>query len=219
MNAITNGVIISGIIITLVILWLSLRRYEGYFSEKKLFLSFLAGMAMGFVVIVIEFLTSEINLLMAILVFPTIEQLSKLMILNYRAYREKRDAPIYGLAVGLGFGAIFVPISALVMIKGQVLDISFILASLLGGLAIIFLHGVTGSMLGYGVCYMDGERRWQYFALSVIATIPVRPILVIPFSIIYMAAVILLAYAVIIYLYATPKLLVLALPRKERRRK
>lgn len=218
-TAIVNGVIISGIVVTLFIMWFSLRKYEGYFSEKKLFLSFLAGIAMGFVIIIIEFLTSSASSIVIFLLFPLMEQLSKLMILNHRTFREKKDTPIYGLAVGLGFGSIFVPISTLVFLRGKVPELTFAVVSIIIGLALIFLHGATGSMIGYGIGYMGGERKWYYFFLSVIAVMPVRPIMAIPTGTVYVATSIVLVYGVIIYTYAVSKLLLLALPRKERRLK
>ncbi|MCD6411050.1 MAG: protease PrsW [Thermoplasmata archaeon] len=217
-TAIVNGVIISSIVVTLFIMWFSLRKFEGYFSEKKLFLSFLAGIAMGFVVIIIEFLTSSASSIVIFLLFPLMEQLSKLMILNYRTFREKKDTPIYGLAVGLGFGSIFVPISTLVFFRGKVPELTFAAMSIIIGLALIFLHGATGSMIGYGIGYMGGERKWYYFFLSVIAVMPVRPITVIPTGTAYVASIV-LVYGVIIYTYAVSKFLLLALPRRERRLK
>lgn len=218
-TALTNGVIIAGIVTTLLILWFSLRRYEGYFSEKKLFLSFLAGIAVGFVVVVLEFLTSGVSIVIAIIAFPLIEQLSKLMILNYKVFRGGKDTPIYGLAVGLGFGAIFIPISTLVALKGQTLDIASAVAAFLAGFALIFLHGATGSVVGYGVGYMEGEKKWKYFVLAVLITVPARLILIAPIKTLYVASSILLIYALIFYLYVTFKFLVLALPRKERKRR
>jgi len=90
--------------------------------------------------------------------------------------------------------------------------------SIIIGLALIFLHGATGSMIGYGIGYMGGERKWYYFFLSVIAVMPVRPITVIPTGTAYVASIV-LVYGVIIYTYAVSKFLLLALPRRERRLK
>lgn len=221
MNSLPTGIVFAGIIVTLIILWYSLRRYEGHFSERKLFLSFLAGIAMGFVIIVLEFVTSDVGLLYIIL-FPAVEQFSKLMIMNLKTFQKKREAPFYGLSIGLGFGAIFVPLSTLMITTAMGTDVLFLIISLLFGIGVVLFHGATGCMLGYGVASIDERKKWRYLVLAILAGIPIAGLefgllfIKEPFAS-YIGGVVPL-YGALLYWRVTDRFLPLALKRRERRK-
>ena len=94
-----------GIIPALVILYFSLKGYEGQYKEKNMFISFLIGIIAGFISVIIEQVTIGVGIFFIVL-FPLLEQLFKTIFLNIRRLQEKQVTIIYGLTLGLGFGSV-----------------------------------------------------------------------------------------------------------------
>ncbi|MCK5113117.1 MAG: protease PrsW, partial [Thermoplasmatales archaeon] len=63
-----------GIIPALILLYISLKGYEGHYKDKNIFLTFVVGLIAGFVSVLLETFTIGIGILFIIL-FPVIEQL------------------------------------------------------------------------------------------------------------------------------------------------
>jgi len=149
-NFIPQTSLFIGIIPALIILYIGLKGYEGHFKDKLIFLTFIVGIIIGFISAVIElFTTRGIGLIIYIILFPVLEQLSKTIVLNLGRFQEKQETTIYGLSLGLGFGSVFTP-AAIIMGNFQEINVAFI-AAIIGSFGIILFHASTGAIIGYGV--------------------------------------------------------------------
>ncbi len=167
---ITTGAIIFGISMTLLIMWLSLRKYTGFYSEKALFKSLILGFILGFIAFLIEYLSYDAGILFLIL-FPFVEQSVKFVGINSPSYHGKRETIIYGLVMGLGFGSIFAPLLIVVASKALASNYISVTSSLLLSIGYILFHGGTGCLLGYGV--YNGDERWKYLIYSALLGFPI----------------------------------------------
>ncbi len=156
-----------GIIPALLLLWFGLRGYEGYYKDKNIFLMFIVGIILGFIIALIELFTASIGVIYIIL-FPILEQMSKVIVLNLGRFHEKRETVIYGLVLGLGFGSIFTPASLLVL-GTQLQDTLTVLLIVVGSIGIIFFQGASGVLVGYGVY---SRKLMRYIFLAVLLEIP-----------------------------------------------
>jgi hypothetical protein len=150
MSVIPQSSLFLGIIPALLILYISLKGFEGYYKEKTVFLIFIAGLVLGFIA---AFARSfiPVGLLIYIALLAVFDQLFKTIVLNIGRFHGKRETVIYGLTLGLGFGSVFTPY---IIISVSTLPTSSPLALgiiALGSLGIILFHGATGAFIGYGV--------------------------------------------------------------------
>jgi hypothetical protein len=161
-----------------LLLYILLYRYEGMFSEKKLFLFFAVGMVAGMAVAAAHsylelfyLLDLTSALLILVIGLSLLEELIKAIILNYPKFLLKHETPYFGAGLGLGMG------SMIVMALGQeslrnteVLDTSEILIT--GGILLLysfnmaFLHGSNGVLVGYGSATGD-IKRYVFIAILV----------------------------------------------------
>ncbi len=158
--------IFLGLIPALIVLYIGLKGWEGYYKEKTIFLLLVIGLIIGFIASIIEYLTVSSGIIV-ILLFPLLEQILKTIVLNIRSFQEKQEATLYGLAIGLGFGSMFMPFS-LLMINVK-LDLTFI-SLFIGSIGIILFHGATGILLGYGIYQI---RLPRYFSITILLHIPI----------------------------------------------
>jgi len=147
-----NGFIVQssllvGIIPALILLYYSLKDWQGKFQEKTLFIMLIIGFFTGSFMILLE-LGLFYNTIAFITIFPFLGQIIKTMILNLRRFQTKKETVIYGLALGLGFGSLYP--AALIILFNDISNQSILLI-LLSSLGIILLHGATGAMIGYGI--------------------------------------------------------------------
>ena len=77
-----------GIIPALLLLWIGLRGYEGMYKDKNIFLTFMVGIVIGFIAVLLELVFKEV-LLLSIILFPLLEQMLKVIILNIGRFHEK----------------------------------------------------------------------------------------------------------------------------------
>jgi len=129
---------------------------------------FVFGIILGFIAALIEIFTIASGILLVIL-FPVLEQVMKMALLNLRRFHGKRSTVIYGLSIGLGFGSIFTPVSMILASVDAISNVS-LLAILLGSIGIIFIHGATGAVIGYGVYE---EKTFTYYIYAVLVHLPV----------------------------------------------
>lgn len=149
MNIIPQSSLLLGIIPALILLYISLKDWQDHYTEKTLFIMFILGLIIGFFVVLIQ-LSMFSDLFIIILIFPFLEQIIKTMILNLRRFQAKQATVIYGLGFGLGFGSIYPP--AFLILFSQAGMSNFILIStLIGSIGLIFIHGATGALIGYGI--------------------------------------------------------------------
>jgi hypothetical protein len=157
-----------GIIPALILLYISLKEWQGEYAEKTLFIMFILGIALGFTAALIEIFTISSGIFVIVL-FPILEQLMKTMVLNLRRYHGKRSSVIYGLSLGLGFGSIFTPVS-MILANIETSSIPTLFAVLIGSIGFIFIHCATGALLGYAVFT---EKLVPYFTLALAIHIPI----------------------------------------------
>lgn len=192
-----------GIIPALILLYISLKGYEGYYKDKNIFLTFVIGIIVGFISALMEIFTISVGLLFIIL-FPIFEQLFKTIILNVGRLQEKRETVVYGLSLGLGFGSIFTPLS-LIVANIQTVGTSLIVSVIIGSIGIILFHGATGTLIGYGI---HAGKLSKYFILAVLLHLPVTGwfFLTDYYDVEYLQVGLIL-YGLIIYWYATKRIM------------
>jgi hypothetical protein len=157
-----------GIIPALILIYISLKDWQGEYVEKTLFIMFVFGIILGFIAALVEIFTVSSGILLVVL-FPVLEQVMKLAVLNLRRFHGKRSTVIYGLSIGLGFGSIFTPVSMILASVEAISNVA-LLAILLGSIGIIFIHGATGAIIGYGVYE---EKTFTYYIYAVLIHLPV----------------------------------------------
>jgi len=205
-----------GIIPALIILYIGLKGYEGHFKDKLIFLTFIVGIIIGFISAVIElFTTRGIGLIIYIILFPVLEQLSKTIVLNLGRFQEKQETTIYGLSLGLGFGSVFTP-AAIIMGNFQEINVAFI-AAIIGSFGIILFHAATGAIIGYGVY---SHKLSTYVTFAILLQIPITTVIGVTnlFTISYLQISIVI-YGIIVYWYATKKIMPRILQESQRRKR
>ena len=204
-----------GIIPALILLYISLKGYEGYYKDKNVFLTFVVGIIAGFASVLFETFTIGIGILFIIL-FPVIEQLFKTIILNISRLHEKRETTVYGLSLGLGFGSIFTPFS-MITSNIQTGEPYLLLLVILGSVGIILLHGTTGVCIGYGI-YIG--KLSKYFIFAIILHVPVTGLIFLTtlYKVEYLQ-IGLIIYGLIIYWYVTKKIMPRILPQNQRKKR
>jgi len=205
-----------GIIPALILLYISLKGYEGHYKDKFIFLSFVAGIVVGFISVLVETFTIAVGILFIIL-FPVLEQLFKTIILNIGRLQEKKETVLYGLSLGLGFGSIFTPFSMLTVQLQTGESIYLIISAVIGSVGIILLHGATGICLGYGI---HTGKLSKYFIFAILLHLPVTAFIFITtmFNIGYLQLG-LIPYGLLIYWYTTKKIMPQILTQSERRKR
>ncbi|MFO7676792.1 MAG: protease PrsW [Thermoplasmatota archaeon] len=211
-----------GVIPALILLYLSLKDYEGMYKDKTIFLTFVVGIVLGFIAAFVQSLT--FFSLISIVLICSFDQLLKTIILNIGRFQKKIETPIYGLCLGLGFGSSFTPFYIIAFSRLIPTQASILFLVGIGSFGLILFHGATGAYVGYGI-YVG--KLFKYLIKAIVfqlplnflvglliitsdpADIPVTTILV--FSII--------AYGAVIFWYVSTKIIPQILPKNIRRRK
>jgi hypothetical protein len=214
-NFIPQTSLFIGIIPALIILYIGLKGYEGHFKDKTIFLTFIVGIILGFIAAVIELFTRGIGLIIYIILFPVLEQLSKTIVLNLGRFQEKQETTIYGLSLGLGFGSVFTP-AAIIMGNFQEINIAFI-AAIVGSFGIILFHAASGAIIGYGVY---SHKLSTYLTFAILLQIPITTVIGVTnlFNISYLQISIVI-YGAIVYWYAIKKIMPRILQESQRRKR
>lgn len=204
-----------GVIPALILLYIGLKGYEGHYKDKNIFLAFVIGIIAGFFAALMELFTINAGIVFIIL-FPILEQLLKTMILNIRRLHEKGETVIYGLSLGLGFGSIFTPVS-MIAANFQIGETILTASVILGSFGIILFHGATGILIGHGIY---AGKLSKYLTFAVLLHIPVTGwfFLTVFYNMEYLQIGLIL-YGLIIYWYATKKIMPqILLKSRERKR-
>lgn len=98
-----------GLVPAMGFLYILLHRFEGLFQERKAFFAFFIGLGGGLIVTLMQMFfqprnPAEIGIVLGL--FGLLHALVFAAFLNSRRFRGNRDTPFYGVAFGLGFGAI-----------------------------------------------------------------------------------------------------------------
>jgi len=166
-----------GIIPALILLYFSLKGYEGYYKDKTIFLTFIIGIILGFISAFVQSLT--IFAIIYIILLAFFDQLFKTIVLNLGRLQEKSETTIYGLSLGLGFGSSFTPF-LIIAVSSLITDNTYVLTSIaIGSLGIILFHGATSAYIGYGI-YVG--KLTKYLLTAVIIQLPFNFILAMTIS-------------------------------------
>jgi len=151
----------------MTLLYFTLRNYtypkveKPFFDDRKLFAFFALGVVLGMLIYAFEtwgeLISSPYTILLLIMGFALMEELMKLVILNFPRFQKKVDTAFYGLSMGLGIAATYTFASVYVVLNGiegkpQVADL--VVVSMLG-LLFVLLHGSTTTLIGIGVARGD----------------------------------------------------------------
>jgi len=170
-----QGILFLGIIPALILLFIFLKGYEGHYSDRGVFLTFMAGIFLGFISALIRIQINPFPLLLVFLVlFAFFEQLFKTIILNIGRLQEKGETIIYGLSIGLGFGTVFTPFLIIQAAAYEnaydfTLTNSVIILITIGSIGIILFHGATGALIGYGI-YKG--KLMKYLLIAILLQLP-----------------------------------------------
>jgi len=94
--------------------------------------------------------------LLLVLGFALMEELLKLIILNYPKFQRRIDTAFYGLALGLGISSTFAFASVYVFLLGLSEPTAVeVAAMVIFGLLFVLLHGSTTAIIGVGVARGD----------------------------------------------------------------
>lgn len=131
---------------------------EPFFDDSKLFKFFALGIVLGMVIFAFEewgSATTE-TVIAIVVLYAVMEELMKLVILNFPRFQRKLDTAFYGLAMGLGMATTYTFASVYVTLLGLDDPGAFeMVAYSLIGLQFVFLHGATTTMIGIGVVRRD----------------------------------------------------------------
>ncbi len=162
-----------GVIPGMLILFIGLKGFQGLYKEKNIFLTFAVGIILGIIAAFIQsltvfnitFLDLAVLSLVYIVLLGFINQLLKTMMLNIGRLQEKRETPLYGLSLGLGFGCAFTPMIILAVDRLITTDAVVQGILVVGTYGIIVFHGATGVLIGYGI-YLG--KLWKYLIPAIL---------------------------------------------------
>ncbi|MEW5760438.1 MAG: hypothetical protein AB1779_06715, partial [Candidatus Thermoplasmatota archaeon] len=149
---------IIGFIPSFTILYLIIQKYSKFFEEGKVYLAFFAGMIFGMVAYFFHllfdgFFLSAIDL--AILFygmgFAGLEDMMKVVVLNYPSLQRKYDITYYGCAFGSGFAGILIVVISYRTFYVNPLSITYIVLLLCYSISFSLLHISLGGLIGYGL--------------------------------------------------------------------
>lgn len=214
-NFIPSASLFLGIVPALIFLLISVRGYEGFLKQKNIFLAFIGGIIIGFIAAVLEIYSGDLPIYI-ILAYPIFEQLFKTIILNIGRLQEKRETVIYGLTLGLGFGSVSTSASIMrgTISAGDYLSLGLVI---FGSFGIIMLQGATGILIGYGV-YKKELTKWVIAAILLQISYNIGIVIVQGLSI-FIVVSYLFIFGLIIYLYATRKVMPRILLESQRRKR
>ena len=163
-----------GIIPVFIILFYTVKNYEGYFEDRhfffglltSLFLSMLAGFIHIMIYAGLPAYFDLVGLVAIILGLAVFETIVKLVFVNLPRFKREYDTTFYGASFGFGFASFIVIAISYVNITGEFgASIENILSLILFGLGVIFIQGALGIYLGYGVHQQELVRYAIYAIL------------------------------------------------------
>lgn len=148
------------------LLYFTLSRYtfpkaeKPFFDDRRVFMFFALGVVLGMIIFAFESwgmtIGSSETVLVLILGFAAMEELLKLVILNYPKFQRKVDTAFYGLSLGLGIASTFTFATVYVFLL-ELSDPTAVdaIAVMLLGVLFVLLHGSTTAIVGIGVTRGD----------------------------------------------------------------
>ncbi|MGD1059858.1 MAG: hypothetical protein ABR879_00150 [Methanomassiliicoccales archaeon] len=182
----------------LFLMYFTLRSYtypavaKAFFDDRRIFLFLAIGLIIGVVIWFFEF-GFDLSFVLYALVFAVLEELVRLVILNFKRFQRKLDTTFIGLVLGLGMGGaiatgnVFASLSSLNGLTG-VGDIAILIVI---SVQLATLGGATGATIGAGVAK---NIPFSYFAQATMVHVAVNLIMIgfyllgLPFNIVFLAA-------------------------------
>jgi len=203
-----QAVLFLGVIPALVILYIVLKDYDGYYKEKTIFIMFVTGIVFGVITATTRYIINPFPyLIVYIVAFAFFEQLFKTIVLNIRSFQGKKETVIYGLTLGLGFGSAFTPF--LIVMSSRVSnEASFIAMVGFGSISFIFFHAATAVYIAYGIYRF---RLTKYLIAAVLLQLPFN--ILVDATRIYnnpylmLSNLLLVLYGVILFYYVAKKII------------
>ena len=168
MSVLPQASLFLGLIPALALLFISIKGYDDFYKDKYLFLSIVIGVIIGFIAAFVQSFTLVLSIIYIVLL-AFFDQLIKTIILNIGRLQKNKETPIYGLALGLGFGSSFTPlwiIAVSTYISTEIIIVSIVTV---GSIGVILFHGATGAFIGYGV-YKN--KLFKSLFISIILQLP-----------------------------------------------
>lgn len=216
-----QSILLIGIIPALILLFLSLKGYDGLYKQKTVFLMLIVGIIIGVIVAVVRsFIYYLPVFILFIILFAFFEQLFKTIILNIGRFQRKKETTIYGLTLGLGFGASFTPFLIIAGSISKEPTLALYGLILIGTIGFTLFHASTAAYIGYGI-YIG--RLTKYLITAIILQLPFNLFLDLsrlidnPFFMYYQFA--LLIYGLICYVYIVKYIMPNILKDKEGRKR
>ena len=131
-----------------------------FFDDRKLFAFFALGVVLGMVLFAFESWGETIagveTVLALVVGFAVMEELMKLVILNFPRFQKKIDTAFYALALGLGIGAT-VTFANMYIFLLDVESVGMVEVTIVAFLGVLFvlMHGSTTAIIGVGVARGD----------------------------------------------------------------
>ena len=148
-----------GLVPAMGFLYILLHRFEGLFQERKAFFAFFIGLAGGLLVTLMQLFfrgDTAVELGLLTVLFGVLHAFVFAAFLNSRRFRGKRDTPFYGVAFGLGFGALNVlflignTVPRVNALNDVVLETITIVLIGLYFIGSILVHASVGAWIGRG---------------------------------------------------------------------
>lgn len=216
-----QAVLFLGIIPALAIMFISLKGYEGYYKDKSIFLSFVMGIILGVIVAVVRLIINpQPFLIVFIIIFAFFEQLIKTIVLNIGRLQYKKETPVYGLSLGLGFGSSFTPFLIIAISQSPQVTLTELSIVVIGSIGFILFHAASGAYIGFGIF---SGRITRFLLTAILIQIPFNAIIDLsrltsdPLFVYYQAGLII--YGAIFFIYVIKKVLPQILTMAERRKR
>jgi hypothetical protein len=216
-----QALLFVGIIPALLLWFFALKGYEGLTKDKTLFLIFVIGILIGVVSAVARFFVYVYPLvILLIVIFAFFDQLFKTIVLNIGRLQRKKETAIYGLSLGLGFGASFTPFLILAGGISEQDTMFFLVLVFIGAIGYTLFHAATAAIIGFGV-YKG--KLVKYLLTAIILQLPFNAILditrftedpIYPYS-----QIGLLVFGLAIYLYVILKIMPNLLKESDKRKR
>jgi len=167
---------------TLFLMYLTLRSYtypaveKPFFDDRRIFLFLAIGLIVGVIVWFFQF-ELPLGYLPIALGFAVVEELVRLVILNFKIFQRKLDTVFVGLVLGLGMGGAIATGWAFATLSelSGVISPSDIAIVILLAVQFVTLGGATGATIGAGVAK---GLPFSYFAQAVMVHIAVNLIMI-----------------------------------------
>jgi hypothetical protein len=223
MDILPQASLFLGVIPALIIMYICLKGYEGYYKDKTMFITFVAGIIIGFIAAFVQSITFSLSIIF-ITLLSFFDQLFKTIVLNLPRFQKKSETPIYGLSLGLGFGSSFTPFM-IIATAATITNNTYILALIaIGSIGIILFHGATGAYIGFGVYQ---RKLTRFLFTSILLQLPFNLLLGLMISysnintlniqIIFVCLVII--YGLLFFFYVIKKVLPLLIIQTEKRKR